>query len=119
LLVVAVRPHAQSTQDAMQWLPVEELHRHVWEGTLLAHLEGLHDVGMVQARRESSLVEEHRQRLRFVEQRGTQLLEDQELVDSGRTADEREVHVGHATVADGEEQLMASERDGWTKRRLR
>ena len=90
----------QATQDSMQRLPVEELQRHVRDRPLLPNLEGLHDVGMVQSCGQPRLVHEHRQRLGLVEQRGSQLLEHEQLVDPGRTRDEREVDIGHAAMPD-------------------
>jgi hypothetical protein len=99
----------QVPQDACERLPLQVLHREEVEPLDVADLVGLHDVRVVQPRREPRLVEEHPDERVFLLQMGVQTLEDAELREAGRATHRGEEHLGHAAVPNLRDQCVFAE----------
>src|SRR5262245_43131159 len=68
----------------------------------------LHDVRMVQLRCETRLVEEHRREHRIAAEPCE--LDDEQLLESTRSLFAREIHVGHAALAEQRHESIATQR---------
>src|SRR6188768_2880045 len=89
-------------------MPLEVLHDEEIEPVLLDDFVSVDDVGVVQARRNARLVEEHRDEVLIPRQLWTDLLNVDELVETGRTARERKVDPGHSPLGQKGDQLVAA-----------
>jgi len=99
--------------DLVERLPLEILHRDVKRAVALADLVRVDHVRVVQARRETRLVQEHVAEALFLRELRAKALDDDELVEPHRAAGNGEIHVRHAASAEAREDLISPE-TRWT-----
>ena len=86
--------------------PVDVLHGDEVAALGLAEVEDLHQVRVVELRRELRLVEEHLDELRVLRQVREDALDDQQLLEAHRPVGLGEEHLGHAAGGELAEQLV-------------
>ena len=69
-----------------------------WRPSRLVDVVGLHDVGVVEARRHARLFEKHGQELLVLDEVRTQLLERDQLGEAGRPLRCRHIHDSHSAA---------------------
>jgi hypothetical protein len=101
---------AQTPLHRAQGLAFEVLHRDEVATVRFADLVRLHDVRMVQARREPSFVEKHLYEIfGAVNHVFAQGLHDQQLVEASRAGHEREIDFGHSALTKRGDQAVLAE----------
>nr|WP_237244589.1 hypothetical protein [Sorangium cellulosum] len=95
-------------ENEVERLAVDELHHLIEDAVLLARIDGLRDVRVVDLRDERGLVQEHRLEVGVVAQLGAQQLDGDDPREL--TARSSGPHRGHAPERDGDEELIATER---------
>src|SRR5438309_2009592 len=97
------------SRDLRERLAVDELHHDVEDAVLLAEIEDVRDVRMLDARRDARLVEEHLLKARVVAELGLDRLDGVELLEVTLAAQPREPHGGHAAGRNGTQKLVSIE----------
>src|SRR5262249_5716779 len=105
----AGEPLGRAPHDHRQRQAGEELHDHVVAALVLAELEGLHDVRVIEHGGKPRLVEEHLDELGVVGEVIVQALDDDVLLEPGRTADPREVNLGRSAQGEKSQDLVLAE----------
>ena len=101
---------ADPAEDAVEGLPLQELHADVEALAVAADLVGLHHVGVVEAGGEARLVEEHGQELRVLGELLPDLLDDHQLVEARRARGERQEDLRHAPLTELGDRPVLGER---------
>jgi hypothetical protein len=99
---------ARALDEGRELVALDVLHHQV-EGLFVAHVERGHHVGVVDARREAGLVEEHPRELFVAAQVREADLHRHEALEVRRAARAAEVHRGHAALGDLVEHLVATQ----------
>ena len=109
---------APGAQHGEQRLALEVLHRDEVAAIGLAEIVDVDDVRVLDQRCDSRLVEQHVDERLLRRERIVDELDDDELLEPVRSALDRELDIGHATLADARDELVASEPDraGWIRR---
>src|SRR5439155_23721608 len=94
------RAVSSTDQNVRERLTLEVLHHDDGNALVLGDLVGLHDVRMVEARSETSFVQEHVPELGIVREIFLQRLEDDELVEAARTARDGEINDRRAALTE-------------------
>jgi len=98
-----------AARDHAERLSVEELHRQVDAAQVIAHLERLHHVRMLQPRREPRLGHHRVAQLRLVLQILPQALDHDQLGEPGQPALDRQVHIGLPAAAEARDQAVGAD----------
>ena len=100
---------AQGPQDARQRWPLDVLECQVQGPLVLAELERLHDVGMVDEAEDPSFVGEHADEVLVTAIGGQDPLDDHVALEAGRADGARLEHLGHAPCAERVQKLVMAE----------
>ena len=103
---------AKARENLLQRLAVEVLHDEVVAVPLVTDLQRLHDVRMVQARRQASLIQEHSQELRIACELCLELLDNQQLVEPAFSTADGEVDDAHPAFCELRNETVATQRGG-------
>jgi hypothetical protein len=93
-------PLLGTAHDLPQWLAMEVLHRNPIGVVILSKVEHLGDIGVVDARGDAGLVEEHVHELVIFDEMGMDALNGDPLLKATRAVHSSEMHARHAADAD-------------------
>jgi hypothetical protein len=92
-------PGRRSTSNqSIEGLSLQVLHGDEVMRAIEPHFVRLDDVGVVETRRETSLVEEHPQKFGIAGERMSEPLDDQEFIEANRTWSDRQKDVTHSAL---------------------
>ena len=97
----------EALDDVVERAPLEVLHGDEVAPVVLVDLVGLHDVGVVEPRRDARLVEEHGEEARVLHQLRLELLDRDQLGEARRPLRRGEIDDAHATARDLGDQPIA------------